>query len=240
MKKIFVSAGHSATTGIGRDNGAIGNGYTEGVEADKIRDIVVAELNKLGANPISDKDDTILADTLKEFKGKADTNSILLEIHLNAATPAATGTETIVPNSPTSSERALAESLSKAVKDILDIPLRGSKGVITESESKRGSLGWMRVPGENVLMELCFITNKNDMAKLVNKRETLGKKIAQILFEFAGGTASVPGETECLYTVAKGDTLYKIASKEKTTVDKLIKDNNLKTTEIQVGQKLKL
>lgn len=238
MKKIFVSAGHSSVTGKGRDNGAVGNSYTEGVEADKLRDIVVNELKKLGASVTSDGDDTILADTLKEFRKTATQDSIVVEIHLNAATPKATGTETLVPNNPTSSERALAETLSKIVGDTLGIPLRGSKGVKTESESARGSLGWMRLPGDNILMEIAFISNKDDMQKLTSNRDILGKRIAQALFEAAGGKKE--GEVECFYTVVKGDTLSAIAVKENTSVSKLMKDNNLSSTVIQIGQKLKL
>ena len=42
------------------------------------------------------------------------------------------------------------------------------------------------------------------------------------------------------YTVKKGDTLAKIAKKYKTTTANLKKLNNLKTTKIKVGQKLKV
>ena len=41
-----------------------------------------------------------------------------------------------------------------------------------------------------------------------------------------------------IYTVVKGDTLYKIALKYKTTIDELIKLNNLKSSNLQIGQKL--
>ena len=42
------------------------------------------------------------------------------------------------------------------------------------------------------------------------------------------------------YTVKKGDTLAKIAKKYKTTTANLKKLNNLKTTKIKTGQKLKV
>lgn len=42
------------------------------------------------------------------------------------------------------------------------------------------------------------------------------------------------------YTVAKGDTLSKIAEKNKTTVNKIKKDNNLQSDLIVIGQKLKI
>lgn len=40
------------------------------------------------------------------------------------------------------------------------------------------------------------------------------------------------------YTVQRGDSLYSIANKFGTTVDKIIKDNDLKTNVLQVGQVL--
>lgn len=42
------------------------------------------------------------------------------------------------------------------------------------------------------------------------------------------------------YVVKKGDTLYKLASKFGTTVDKIKKNNNLKSDVLQIGQKLKI
>ena len=42
------------------------------------------------------------------------------------------------------------------------------------------------------------------------------------------------------YTVQKGDSLYSIAKKYNTTVDEIIKINNLKTNALSIGQQLKL
>ena len=43
-----------------------------------------------------------------------------------------------------------------------------------------------------------------------------------------------------IYTVKKGDSLYSIARIYNTTVDDLIKINNLKSTNLSIGQKLKI
>jgi membrane-bound lytic murein transglycosylase D len=40
------------------------------------------------------------------------------------------------------------------------------------------------------------------------------------------------------YTVQKGDNLYKIARENKTTMDKIMKDNNLKTNKVKPGDKI--
>ena len=49
-----------------------------------------------------------------------------------------------------------------------------------------------------------------------------------------------PASNKKMYTVKKGDTLSSIAQKNKTTVSKLKKLNNLKSDKINIGQKLKL
>lgn len=45
-------------------------------------------------------------------------------------------------------------------------------------------------------------------------------------------------QEEGVYTVQKGDTLYSIAKKYNTTVDKIMRMNNLSTNMLSVGQKL--
>ena len=55
-----------------------------------------------------------------------------------------------------------------------------------------------------------------------------------------GTPAPAAGDTASTYTVKSGDSLSKIASSHGTTVKELQKLNNLTTTQIKVGQKLKL
>jgi LysM repeat protein len=54
------------------------------------------------------------------------------------------------------------------------------------------------------------------------------------------GTTTTASADPSLYTVKSGDTLGKIAKDHKTTVSELQKLNNLSTTQIKVGQKLKM
>lgn len=57
-----------------------------------------------------------------------------------------------------------------------------------------------------------------------------------------GQTLKIPvstqNPTEKTYTVKSGDTLYSIARKYNTTVSDLINRNNLKTSNLSIGQKL--
>lgn len=231
MRNIYLSAGHSNTKG--RDMGAVGNGFIEGVEAAELRNIIYTELKKLGITAKMDNDNTILADSIRFFKNLTDSKSIVVDIHFNAGVPKATGTETLVPFDATKFEKYLAEELTKTMSETLNIK---SRGVKSEADSHHGRLGWMRLTGENVLLEICFISNEQEIKNYRAKRFELGKNIAQVLFKFAKDNIEQQKE----YLVKKGDSLSKIALQFNTTVIKLQTDNKLDNTTIFVGQKLKI
>lgn len=237
MRRIFLSAGHSSKIGVGRDNGAIGNGFTEGVEASELRKIISEELKNLGVVALIDNEDSILADTVRFFKNLTDNKCIVVDIHYNASSPQATGTEVLIPDNPSVFEKDLATELSKVISETLNIKNRGVK---TESSSQHKKLGWMRLTGENVLLEICFISNKSDMEKYRENRFLLGEKIAQVIYSFADDCQPVIFEDERIHVVQKGDSLSKIATIYKTTVTKLKSDNKLSSDVIQIGQKLKV
>lgn len=230
MRNIYLSAGHSNTKG--RDMGAAANGFIEGIEAAELRNIIFTELKKLGVTAIMDNNNTVLSESIAFFKNLTDSKAIVMDIHFNSATPQATGTETLIPSNATKFEKNLAEELTKTMSETLNIK---SRGVKTEADSHHGRLGWMRLTGENVLLEICFISNKKEIENYRVKRFELGKNIAKVLFEFAN-EKNVFQE----YIVQKGDTLSKIAIQFKTTIIKLQTENKLTNTTIFVGQKLKL
>jgi N-acetylmuramoyl-L-alanine amidase len=191
MRTIFLSAGHS--TVAGRDRGAAGNGFIEGVEAAKIRKRVSEILRqKYNCKTVVDPDDSILSQTLAFFRSMTTNRCIVVDIHFNAASPTATGTETLVDNNPTQFELDLAFALSHASAKTLGINKRGNfmgrAGVKSERESHHGSLGWMRLTGENALIEVCFISNKSDMDKYTANFETYCQNIAIVLYHFAMDT----------------------------------------------------
>jgi LysM repeat protein len=243
MRKIFLSAGHSNTPG--RDRGAVGNGYIEGELTVELRNLLVKELKKLNITPIVDPDDSIFSQTINFFKNLVSPSCIVIDIHWNAASPAATGTETLIPANPSKFETELANEISKCISDTLGIPLRGNfngkRGVKTEAQSHHGRLGWMRLNGENILMEVCFISNRNDMASYQMHKEKLAKELAYIIYKYSMDNQNVPSVlNNNLYTVVRGDTLSKIARKSNTTVNSLKTLNNLNSDVIRVGQVLKI
>jgi N-acetylmuramoyl-L-alanine amidase len=184
MKTIFISAGHSNQIGK-QDCGAIGNGYIEGELAVEFRTLLVTALKRKGAKTGIDPDNSVLKQTLNYFWNLTTDNSICIDIHWNAASPSATGTEVFIPNNHSLTELNLAREVAVAIASKLKIVARGNRGVKLESESQHKSLGFMRLKGENILIEMCFITNANDMASYQSNKVQLAESLADVLIRYA-------------------------------------------------------
>ena len=223
MRKIFLSAGHG-----GVDVGAVGNGYREADLTIELRDLIAENLISFGINPITDDNRNALAQTMRFFQNKVAKDSILVDIHWNSFNSKSTGVEVLVPAQPTKTEKSIATDLCNTISNTLSIV---SRGVKTELQSARGRLGWMRLTGENVLIETCFISNPNDMDSYQVNKEKLAKNIADVLLKYL---------QDDFYTVQKGDTLSRIATQNATTVEKIKMDNSLTSDLISIGQNLKI
>lgn len=82
-----------------------------------------------------------------------------------------------------------------------------------------------------------FGVSVTELARINNvKAETL--QIGQVLT--IPNTSGTNPNTMFIYTVEKGDSLYSIASKYNTTVNELIDLNNLKSTNLSIGQVLRI
>ncbi|MFO0089988.1 MAG: N-acetylmuramoyl-L-alanine amidase [bacterium] len=176
---IFISAGHN-NRGLRIDPGAIGNGFKEADLTVEIRDLVIAELKRLKIPYISDKDDERLGTYLERIK--TGNGSVVLEFHFDASTnSSATGTTALIEAEADRLDRAFAKELSDATANILGIRNRGVK---TEAESHRGRLALMREEGIICLLEVCFISNSQDVALYKANKEKLAMQIAQILIKY--------------------------------------------------------
>jgi N-acetylmuramoyl-L-alanine amidase len=175
-RKLFISAGHG-----GFDPGASGNGFVEASLTLGLRRLLVTELQRLGIQAVIDPDNNALSQTLSWLRGKFGQRDILLDIHWNASTDnRANGSEIIVPENASQFELNLSNALLKV---FTDIGFR-NRGVKPESRTARGTLAWMRPNAENVLIEVCFITNKSDMLLYNNSRNIIAKRLAYVLREY--------------------------------------------------------
>lgn len=172
-RKIFLSAGHGGT-----DSGAVGNGYIERDLTIDLRNHIVRELRALGVTPLVDGDRNALAQTLAWLRGKFGSRDILLDIHWNAAAnPEAKGSEIIIPDVASRFEKDLAKALLKV---FTDLGFR-DRGVKPEALTARKKLGWMRPAAENILIEVCFISNVTDMKLYEANKHNIAKRIASVL-----------------------------------------------------------
>jgi N-acetylmuramoyl-L-alanine amidase len=176
-RKIIISAGHG-----GKDPGAVSGKFIERDLAIDLRNLLVAELKALGVNPLVDNDRNALKETLAWLRGKFGSRDILLDIHWNAAaSPEAKGTEVIIPDVSSDFERRLAQSI---VKTFTDVGFR-DRGVKPEGVTPRKRLGWMRPTAENVLLEVCFISNPTDMKLYEANKATIAKRLAVVLNHYS-------------------------------------------------------
>lgn len=242
MRKIYLGAGHSNV--VGKDRGAMGNGYVEGELAIEFRDLIKEELKQLGITAIVDDNKNVLKQSLEYFKNLTRKEDIVIDIHWNAATPQATGTETLIPSDYSNFELLLAADISKTISTILQIPARGTtekkQGVKTEADSHHGRLGWMRLTGENILLEVCFITNKKDMESYQNKKSLLANKIAKLLANTVSNGLNDNANNTLTHTVVKGDTLFGISKQYNIPMSELKVLNNLRSNLIKEGDVLKV
>jgi N-acetylmuramoyl-L-alanine amidase len=173
---IYISAGHNPK-GLRPDPGAIGNGFHEADLTVEFRNLVVAILRGKKIEVITDNDDERLGTYLERIK--TGNGSVVLEFHFDAAASAtATGTTALIGNDADRLDKAFAKELVDANASILGIKNRGVK---TEADSHRGSLGLMREQGTVALLELCFISNSEDLRKYQQNKNASASKIAEIV-----------------------------------------------------------
>jgi len=179
MRRIFLSAGHSDVPD--QDRGAISGKYIEGELAEDLRKQIAFELKKKGINCILDDHSNVTKDTVRLFRRLVKQPDIAIDIHFNAAEFVATGTEVIIPDINTEFERTIAKGICYIISTSLGIKNRGVK---PESYTPRKKLFWMTVPCENILIEVCFLTNENDMQNYFENKIRLAKNLADYLSKF--------------------------------------------------------
>lgn len=176
MRKLFLIAGHG-----GKDPGAVSGSYIERDLAIELRFLINNELRRLNVIPIMDANENYLAQTLSWLRGKFTAKDVIIDIHWNASSnPSASGTEIIIPDTSSEYEKSFAAVLASTIASI------GFKnrGVKPESDTARKKLAIMRPTAENILIEVCFISNAKDMLLYQKSKQILAKKLAYIIKDY--------------------------------------------------------
>jgi N-acetylmuramoyl-L-alanine amidase len=171
---IFLTAGHH-----NKDSGAISNGYFEAKETIRVRNRV-SELFRAKCVEVWNEDDNwTLQKVINEITKLSKPTDIICDIHFNAGSATATGSECFVPDDAIKSELLLAADLCK-VSEIIGIRNRGVK---REKDSQHKRLGMMRPSGINVLLEFGFISNNSDMKLYKEHFESACQYFCETLFK---------------------------------------------------------
>lgn len=186
MNTIYLTAGHQIINGKG--TGAHSQWGDEAVQAKRIVDRVSEILRSRSVNVSNDKPSDPLGTVVSWLVGRVNGSDIVCDIHFNAAgTDKANGTEVIIPKKYTQQELELASHMAENIKIALGTKLRSGamiyKGVKTEDETPHKTLGMLSKPykAKNILVEVCFLTNKDDIVSYFQNFEKLCTNIADVL-----------------------------------------------------------
>ncbi|UTA66538.1 N-acetylmuramoyl-L-alanine amidase [Emticicia sp. 21SJ11W-3] len=171
--QLIITAGHNR-----KDPGAVYAGRNEAEETIRLRNAVTQSLREKGAQVWNDNDAWNLSQTINEIRKISQPGDIICDFHFNAGGPTATGCEVFVADDANATELALAKSLVDTIASTLIIRNRGVK---RERDSQHKKLGMMRPLGLNVLVEVCFISNKYDMQQYDTFFDLLVEEITNVL-----------------------------------------------------------
>lgn len=167
-KTLFISAGHSMT-----DSGAAANGVTEADIVTEFRDLVSEQLKGVVHYAMDGQLGENLP--LRQAAAMAAGHDVAVEFHCNAATPAATGCETL----SRADAYPLAQRLLGALTSVLGINDRGTK---PEDSGQHSRLAFVS-DGGGIIVELFFLTNTSDLAAYQAHKDELAAMVADVLID---------------------------------------------------------
>ena len=222
----------------GRESGVTGNGIVEKDYNLLISEYIFNRLKSLGA-------DVKIIRTTDEYISEDDRAKKILNAYGNNSKVVAlsnmfgntgSGAEIIYAlrnNSNLAS--ALAENLDEAGLTVSKYYQRRS-----ENDTSKDYYNIQKDTGliETIIVNYGNINNINEATNIKNEWEDYAEAVVKSLANYTNVPYYKEGESQEIYTVKKGDSLWKIANKYNTTVEKLKSANNLKTNTLSVGQKL--
>lgn len=176
-KTIILSAGHSAA-----DPGAVSRDgkLKEAALAQRLRNAVAALLRADGVTVLTDGADGVnlpLRDAIALVKRTK--NALAVEIHFNAAAPAAQGVEVLCKDE----HKRFAQDLALAISSVTGSPLRGVAGWKSDSSGQHHRLGFCDAGG--LIIEAEFISNPDAMAAYLAKESDVAQSLAKVLRTYA-------------------------------------------------------
>lgn len=222
----------------GRESGVTGNGIVEKDYNLLISEYIFNRLKSLGA-------DVKIIRTTDEYISEDDRANKILNAYGNNSKVVAlsnmlgntgSGAEIIYAlrnNSNLAS--SLAENLDDAGLTVSKYYQRRS-----ENDTSKDYYNIQKDTGliETIIVNYGNINNINEATNIKNEWEDYAEAVVKSLANYTNVLYYKEGESQEIYTVKKGDSLWKIANKYNTTVEKLKSANNLKTNTLSVGQKL--
>lgn len=222
----------------GRESGVTGNGIVEKDYNLLISEYIFNRLKSLGA-------DVKIIRTTDEYISEDDRANKILNAYGNNSKVVAlsnmlgntgSGAEIIYAlrnNSNLAS--ALAENLDDAGLTVSKYYQRRS-----ENDTSKDYYNIQKDTGliETIIVNYGNINNINEATNIKNEWEDYAEAVVKSLANYTNVPYYKEGESQEIYIVKKGDSLWKIANKYNTTVEKLKSVNNLKTNTLSVGQKL--
>lgn len=175
---IAVIAGHR-----GKGTGAVGI-IDEAVENVEMRNLICEELAQKGIHFVTDSIKDTLNEIVATLRAMLQKYDIALDIHFNSCgDPSVGGTEAIVPNRYTSDEWQIADELVTTTCAILCTKNRGIK---TEQQTPHQRLAMLsNYDACNILIEICFVNNKQDIKAYKAHKGELAKAYAEILSKWS-------------------------------------------------------
>jgi len=230
--KIIIDPGHG-----GNDPGASGNGIIEKDLSLDISNYMYNEFQKLGIPvSITRENDITLSPSertsrILSFYGN-DPNVIVISNHINAG--GGEGAEVIYALRDKST---LADAvLNELGKEGLNKRKTYQRRLPTNTARDYYFIHRDTGVTEPIIVEYGFLDNANDAIKLKNNYKEYADAVIKAVTSYIG----TPYISDSTYIVKSGDSLYSIAKKYNTTVNKIKELNNITSNLLTIGQILNI